>query len=157
LQKGDVLLYELPGVFERYVGPIVRTGVVGKPDAEFERQCRANIETTNAVIEAMKPGAVAADIQQICNDSFARYGYGDLHGFRSAYSIGLNYAPDWGEGHIFSVVEGEHRPLQPNMTFHVIPGLRVTGKYSLMFSDSVLITTTGAERLTHAPQELFVR
>lgn|SRR5487761_30939 len=157
MEPGDVLVYELPGVFERYVGPIVRTGVIGRPSTELEKQAAINIETTETVIAAMKPGAAGEDIQRLCNDCFIRAGYGALHAFRSAYSIGLNYAPDWGEGHIMSVVEGEQRTLQPNMTFHVIPGLRVAGRYMVMFSESIVITENGAERLTQAPQELFVR
>ena len=31
---------------------------------------------------------------------------------RAAYSIGIAFAPDWGEGHIISMNEGEYRELK---------------------------------------------
>jgi Xaa-Pro dipeptidase len=157
LEDGDMLHYELPGVFERYVGAVTRNGVVGRPTPELERAVRVNVEATQAVIDAIRPGAIASELHGLCHRTFADAGYGDLHLHRTGYSIGLNYAPDWGEGHIFSLIAGNDRPLEPNMTFHLVPGLRFAGEYSLGFSESVRVTESGCEQLTQSPRELFVR
>lgn len=68
----------------------------------------------------------------------------------------MNYPPDWGEGHIMSIWEGDQRPLRPGMTFHLVPGFRELGRYNLCTSDTVLVTETGCELITNFPRDLFV-
>jgi Xaa-Pro dipeptidase len=70
-----------------------------------------------------------------------------VHGHRVAYSIGLNFPPDWGEGQIMSLQSGEKRTLQPGMTFHVIPALFVPGVGATICTETVVVTETGVESL----------
>ena len=46
--------------------------------------------------------------------------------------------------------------LQPGMVFHCTTSLRDTAKCGTAFSETVLITETGAEVLTDVPRELVV-
>jgi Xaa-Pro dipeptidase len=91
-------------------------------------------------------------------DALRRRGLAGLRvaGLRTGYSIGVNYAPDWGEGHIMSIQEGDERPLQAGMTFHLIPTLQEWPKSVVGVSDTVLVTDTGSEVLTQFPRDLFV-
>jgi Xaa-Pro dipeptidase len=91
---------------------------------------------------------------------FAKYGLEHLHVHRTGYSLGVNYPPDWGEGHIISIYENDHRVFEPGMTFHL--GIAM---YDLSFgsagscigtSETVTVTDTGCEVLTSAPRESFV-
>ena len=71
---------------------------------------------------------------------------------RTAYSIGIAFAPDWGEGHILSMMQGEERLLEAGMTFHllaghvVLPGLGRVKRSCC--SDTILVTEDGCETLT---------
>ena len=77
---------------------------------------------------------------------------------RTAYSIGIGFAPDWGEGQIISINQGEHRPLQTGMTFHLILLVYIPGLTSVEVSKTVLVTETGCETLTaDVDRRLFVR
>ena len=77
---------------------------------------------------------------------FQKHGYGDRLGHRTGYSIGINYAPDWGEGHIMSIWDGDERPLRPGMTFHLVPGLPSTSAATRSPSATrVLVTENGCE------------
>jgi Xaa-Pro dipeptidase len=77
---------------------------------------------------------------------------------RTAYSIGIAFAPDWGEGHIISITRGEKRPFQVGMTFHLIPGVRVPGVGAINCSDTILVTENGCETLTGGVEHrLFVK
>ena len=53
----------------------------------------------------------------VCAGTIADAGLGVTMDHRTAYSIGIGFAPDWGEGQIISINQGEHRPLQTGMTF----------------------------------------
>jgi Xaa-Pro dipeptidase len=152
---GDRIWYEIPGVFERYVGCLGRTGSVGPASAEFARRAEVAVEVTSTALTMIHPGMEAADVQHLCHDIYARAGFGEEHLARSGYSIGLNYAPDWGEGQIVSFVDSDHTALQPNMTFHLMPSLR--GEYNTCFSEAIRITESGCEVMTTTPRELFVR
>ena len=71
---------------------------------------------------------------------------------RTAYSIGIGFAPDWGEGQILSMTEGEQRPLKAGMTFHLLAGhVPLQGMERVRraaCSDTILVTETGCETLT---------
>lgn len=154
LQEGDVLAYELPGVRARYCGALYRTGVVGKPSAEIQLGCDMLIELLNELLSAIVPGKPINDVHQVCLDVYKRYGFPSSR--RSAYGLGINYPPDWGEGHIISFTEKETRLLQPGMVFHVGSGLYEYPKYQLAFTESVIVTEKGCEVITDFPRELQV-
>ena len=78
---------------------------------------------SNLLIAEIRPGRTAEDVHRMSVENFARHGYRVAH--RSGYSVGVNYAPDWGEGNLFSIVEGETRAFEPGMVFHLVPGIYV--------------------------------
>ncbi|MGE0241449.1 MAG: M24 family metallopeptidase [Parvibaculaceae bacterium] len=155
LMPGDLLSYELPGVMKRYVAPLFRCGTVGPASDDMKRladACRGSLE---AAIAAIRPGATSEEIHAASRGNFERTGYGDLHGHRTAYSVGINYPPDWGEGHIMSLWPDDTRELQAGMTFHLVPGVIVPEKYLISVTETVLVTETGCEVITDFPRELF--
>jgi Xaa-Pro dipeptidase len=155
LRFGDVLAYELPGVRQRYAAPLFRCGTVGPAPADASRLAEACIASLEAVIARMKPGATSHEVHMESRHSFTRHGYGDLHGHRTGYSVGINYPPDWGEGNIMSLLEGDERELKPGMVFHIVPGVFVPRRFLINISETVLVTETGCEPLTRYPRELF--
>jgi Xaa-Pro dipeptidase len=70
----------------------------------------------------------------------AGYSHGGTQSTRSGYSVGIAFAPDWGEGHILSIQPGEQRYLEENMVFHLIPWLQVPGIAGVGISETVLVT-----------------
>jgi len=154
--KGDVLAYELPGVTKRYCAALFRIGVIGRPDDEVKRRAAASIEALESVMAAMKPGVTSDAVHQVTRGVFEKYGYSHLFGHRTGYSVGINYPPDWGEGHILSIWAGDERPLRAGMTFHLVPGLFELGKHLINITETVLVTEKGCEAVTHFPRELFV-
>jgi Xaa-Pro dipeptidase len=74
---------------------------------------------------------------------------------RTGYSIGLNYAPDWGEGHFLDLKENDPTVLESGMTFHMPMSLRADGELAVAVSESVMVTPTGCEVLTNYPRELL--
>jgi Xaa-Pro dipeptidase len=155
-QAGDVLDYELPAVMKRYCTSLFRCGTVGPAPDEVQRRAAMVREALESVIAAIKPGATSDEVHSANKRTFEKYGYGHLLGHRTGYSIGVNYPPDWGEGQIMSIWEGDQRPLRPGMTFHLVPGFMDLGHYAITISDSILVTEAGCEVLTDFPRDLFV-
>lgn len=155
-QQGDLLNYELPGVVKRYCVALFRCGTVGPPDPEISRRAAVTREALEAVIEAIKPGVTLHDVNAVNRRVFEKHGLGHLHRHRTGYSLGVNYPPDWGEGHIISIWENDHRTLEPGMTFHLGVGMFDLGHNTVETSESVCVTETGCEVLTNFPRDLFV-
>jgi hypothetical protein len=59
--------------------------------------------------------------------------------------VGINYAPDWGEGQIMSIWDGDERPLRAGMTFHLVPGIYDLGRHTIVISETVHVTDDGCE------------
>jgi Xaa-Pro dipeptidase len=155
-EPGDVLAYELPGVVKRYCAALFRCGTVGQPTTEVSQRAAMVCEALESVIDAIHPGATSHEVHSASKAAFERAGYGHLLDHRTGYSVGINYPPDWGEGEIMSIWEGDERPLKPGMTFHLVPGFLELGRYAIIVSDTVLVTETGCEVVTDFPRDLFV-
>lgn len=157
IERDDVIFFEISGCVRRYSGALMRTLVIGDPDPEILRASDVVIEALSKAIEAMEPGVPCSEIDRICRSHIVKKGYGEFFRHRTGYSIGVNFPPDWGEGHICSLKGNEHRPLEPGMVFHMPPALLGNGKWGVGFSETVLITETGHEVLTNFPRELLVK
>lgn len=153
LRNGDPLAFEIPGVVNRYVAPLFRCGTVGSASEDLKRLHAACLSSLEVLIDNTKPGIGAAELHRLHVENFARLGL--RVGHRSGYSVGVNYAPDWGEGNELSIMSGETRPLSAGMTFHFVPGVFVANVCAVVVSETVLVTETGCEVITHFPRDLF--
>jgi len=157
IEPGDIVMLELAGCLKRYHAPLMRTGFVGEPSArvrEAEKVVQAAFEK---MMDTIRPGITAAEADSAGREVIAAHPFGGEQGSRSAYSVGIGLPPDWGEGHILSMQPGETRPLQANMTFHLLPWIQVPGEGGISFSETIRVTESGAERLTNFERGLFVR
>lgn len=157
IEPGDIVMLELAGCLKRYHAPLMRTGFVGEPSKrvrEAERVVQEAFETMMAVI---RPGVTAAEADAAGREVITANPFGGTQGSRSAYSVGIGLPPDWGEGQILSMQPGETRPLQANMTFHLLPWVQVPGEGGISFSETIRVTESGCEQLTQFERGLFVR
>lgn len=155
LNKNDHCIFEIAASKNRYCGAVFRTATVGKVSTRVRRISEATTNALTAVVDAIRPGIACAEVDKVGRDVIKRAGFGKFHHHRIGYSIGLNQPPDWGEGQILSIRKGEPRLLEPNMTFHLVPGCLIPGEMGLVTSASVRVTDTGCEVLNTIPLKLF--
>jgi Xaa-Pro dipeptidase len=110
-----------------------------------------------ACLETIRPGVPAEAVDRTARRVIAGAGSGIDQGSRTGYSIGIGFAPDWGEGHILSLLEGAPRPLEPNMTFHLIPWVQVPDLAGVGLTETVRVTASGCETLTSFERRVFTR
>lgn len=151
-KKGPVII-ELAGCYERYHSPLARTLVIGEPSKEMEALAFAAVEGINRALEMVKPGVTCEEVEATWRRSIQRRGFEKES--RIGYSTGLNYPPDWGE-HTASLRPGDHTVLQPNMVFHMIPGIWLD-TYGVEISETFVVTETGCEILSEVERKLFIK
>lgn len=150
-EAGDTLTIEIAGCYKRYHVPMARTVSLGKTPDKVSEVGKVIIEGINDTLEVMKPGVTAEEVNNTWSQSIAKYGY--EKNSRVGYSIGLSYPPDWGE-HTISFREGDRTILEPNMTFHLMPGLWFED-FGVAITEAVLITENGAEQFTKFDQNIY--
>ncbi len=152
-KNGDTVILELAGCYKRYHSPLARTVVIGAPSEEVKTLSDVVLEGMNSVFEIIKPGITCQEVEEVWRKTIEKRGYKKES--RIGYSIGLNYPPDWGE-HTASIRKGDLTVLQPNMTFHMIPGIWYED-FGVEFSESFIVTEKGCELLANFPRELFIQ
>lgn len=155
---GDSVFLEAGGCLKRYHAALMRTGFIGEPGRRFRQGERAVQQAMEATIEAVRPGITAGEADHVNRSLLGEVlpSIGGQQLARSAYSIGIAFSPDWGEG-ILSFRPGDPTPLQPNMTFHLIPWIQMPGEGAIGFTETIRVTEDGCEVLTELERGFFVK
>jgi len=151
-QIGEPVIIEIAGCYERYHAPLARTVVIGSPTPEMSSLADAVLEGIETALEAVKPGVTCGEVELAWRQSIRKSGFEKQS--RIGYSTGLNYPPDWGE-HTASLRPGDTTILQPNMVFHMIPGIWMD-TYGIEISETFRVTETGVEVLADVERKLFI-
>jgi Xaa-Pro dipeptidase len=157
IQPSDVVYMEAGATHQRYNCMLSRTVIVGKPDPRWVAMCEASRDGLNAAKAKIRAGVTSAEVDFACREVIRKAGFAQYFTHRTGYSIGIGFPPDWGEGRIMSINEGDPTVLEPGMCFHLIPDLKATGEGGVVFSEAVVVTETGWEPLSSYPQEIFYR
>lgn len=152
-QSGIPVILELAGCYNRYHSPLSRTLFIGEPDPKVRYLADVVVEGLNATLDSIKPGITCEEVEAVWRKTIAKSGFEKES--RIGYSMGLNYPPDWGE-HTASLRPGDQTILQPNMTFHCIPGIWLDN-YGVELSESFRLTESGIEVFASFPRQLFVK
>lgn len=152
-KAGDPVILELAGCYRRYHSPLARTVFIGEPDPKIKFLSDVVVEGLNATLDAVKPGITCEEVESVWRKTIEKSGF--VKDSRIGYAMGLNYPPDWGE-HTASLRQGDKTILQPNMTFHLIPGIWLD-QYGVELSESFRVTESGCEVFANFPRQLFVK
>jgi Xaa-Pro dipeptidase len=146
---------EMSACHDRYHAALMRSawiGAVPAPAAEMEKVCQ---EALDAALDAIRPGAPCEAPHLACQRVIDRAGYTENFRKRTGYSIGISFAPDWGEGSILSLYTGVKTELVPGMTFHIPPALRIYGEFTVGVSETVVVSENGCRPLGAIPRPLL--
>lgn len=152
LEKGDLVHIELTPRIHGYSARIMRNVVLGPVDAERQRAMDILIALQDRQIAAMKPGAIASDVDAILRQGVIESGLRDDYDNITAYTLGL-YGDAGPRTSDFTRIfhPQAHWPLEAGMVFHVYASAG-----GAAISESVLVTETGSERLTRLPRGFIV-
>ena len=154
IEPGDVTVLETSACYNRYHAALFRTVASGKiPQLALDmyKVCQEGLE---AAIEKLRPGNTCADVHNAVQAVVDRNGYTAGYRKRTGYSMGISFAPDWGEGNILSLFRGVDVPLEPGMVFHVPITLRDYNKFTVAVSDTVMVTDKGARPYSTISRDL---
>lgn len=157
LEKGDGVFMEMSGCFDRYHAGLMRTAWVGEPP-KLARELEAVVlAALDAAIAAARPGATCAAPHIAAQKVIDAAGMTDRYRKRTGYSLGISFAPDWGEWQVASLHDTVDLPLVPGMCFHVVTALREYGAFTVGISESICVGERGARILGKTPRTIAIR
>jgi ectoine hydrolase len=148
--RNETIALELGGAYRHYTAVLARTMQLGTKPKKVADVESALLEGMEAVLDAMRPGVAAGDVEAAWRKVLARHGY--TKDSRIGYSIGIGYPPDWGE-HTISLRANEPTILEAGNTIHAMIGMWMDG-WGMAMSESVLVTETGSETLISLPRNV---
>jgi Xaa-Pro aminopeptidase len=147
-QPGDVLVSETGAPIWGYQAELERTMVIGKPTDQMRWLFDHMLASRQAALDAVVPGATAADVDRAVNTYFEQHGLTSYWRQHVGHGTGLR-------GHEEPFIDvGNPLPLKPGMVFTLEPGLYDPKVGGFRHSDSVAVTENGYEFLTDYPDDL---
>jgi len=118
----------------------------GEPAAELRNIHRVVLEARSAALEAVRPGAAAADVDKAARRVIEDAGYGEHFGHALGHGVGLEVH----ETPILSTLSRD--VLISGMFFSVEPGIYLPGKGGVRIEDVVHLSPDGPRVLGRLPR-----
>jgi len=140
---GDAALMDLSGRFDGYWFDCTNTHVIAAaPTLEQQQYARASQAACEAAMDALRPGAVAADAASAAEAAFAGFGLPMAHYAGHQIGVSVNELP--------RLVQYDQTPIEAGMVFSVEPGAyQGSGQsFGARSEKMVLVTPDGPEVLS---------
>jgi Xaa-Pro dipeptidase len=154
IEPGDVVILETAACHNRYHAALYRTVAVGRIPERARAMLDVCQEGLDAALGQLRPGRTCAQVHGAVQAVIDRHGYTAGYRKRTGYSLGISFAPDWGEGNILSLYRGVDVPLEPGMVFHVPITLREYAQFTVAVSETVVVTAGAPETLSTIGRQL---
>ncbi|MFN8592544.1 MAG: Xaa-Pro peptidase family protein [Thermomicrobiales bacterium] len=154
-RTGEATNLELNAVRHRYTTALARTVAVGEPAPGLAALAPVVVEGMNAALDRARAGVTCEEVEAAWRRVINAAGIEKAS--RIGYSIGIGYpGPSWNE-RTASFQPGDTTVLEPNMTFHMIPGIWMED-WGFEVSETFRVTADGPpEAFSNVPRQLFVR
>lgn len=150
-KKGDIVHIELLPRYRAYTVRIMRSVVVGAASDAQRSAMQTLIDLQDEQIAAMRPGAAARDIDAIVREGVVKAGLRPDYKNITGYTLGVTPLVSQHTSDLYRCfLPNSQWVLEEGMILHMY-----TSAAGLAMSETVLVTRTGGERLTHAPRKLF--
>ena len=153
---GETVFLELTGEVRRYTAPLMRTAILGQPDARIERIAAAGAAAVETILATARPGVAAAEVARAAGAVLEPVLPEVVFHHNFGYPVGIGYPGTWIEALGFFLRVDNPRPLAAGMVFHLPMSFRKFGEWGINQSHTMLITDHGAEALTTTPARLQV-
>jgi Xaa-Pro dipeptidase len=151
----DQVQFEIAAAYRHYHAALMYVILTGKVDPRHRDMFRACADALHACEETLKPGNVVGDVFEVHARILNAAGYKGHFLNACGYTMGACYPPTWMDWPM--IFAGDPQALAPNMVFflHMILLNSDTG-LSMSLGETVLITESGCEQLSHVPRALMV-
>ena len=156
LTHGDPVFLETNAAHRRYHAAYMRSAYIGPATDSYRSLHAASLAGLDAALSKIRPGVPASEVDHACRAAIEARGWADSFRLRSGYSVGIGFE-NFGEPLLFSLHRNNHAPLQAGMVLHIVPYLSDARHGGAAVSETVIVTSNGAELLAPLGRDLVER
>ena len=148
LREGDLVLIDWGAGYNGYYSDITRVFAAGDIHPELEKIAQFVKEANAAGQAAVKPGALASNVDKAVRKVIEDAGYGEFFIHRTGHGLGR-------ETHEEPYISAfDNTELIPGMTFTIEPGIYLPNRGGVRIEDDILVTEDGCRSFTGQPREV---
>ena len=151
VRPGELVVLDFGALVDGYHSDMTRTVCAGEPASPtLSRMVDVVRESQAAGVAAVRAGATCADVDRTCREVIAGAGWGDafVHGTGHGVGLLIHEAPWVGATSTDTLAAGHVVTVEPGVYLPDHGGVRI--------EDTVVVTESGCEPLTHAPKDLVL-
>lgn len=146
LSQGDMVLFDVGCVRERYCSDMTRTFFTARPTAHQQAVYDAVLRANEAAEAIVRPGVTFAEIDRAARSVIEDAGWGPFFTHRLGHQIGLvDHEPG-------DVSSSHDEPVRPGQCFSIEPGIYLPDDLGVRIEDLVIVTEDGCEILNGYPK-----
>lgn len=147
LKRGDMVLIDMGIVYKDYASDLTRTFFTKTPTSEQADLYTTVLTAHQAAVAAIKPGALADDIDRTARLFISDSGYKKKFGHATGHGIGLDVHE------LPRVAKNDKTELESGMVITVEPGIYLPGKLGVRIEDMIEVTASGHKVLNSFPKD----
>jgi Xaa-Pro aminopeptidase len=132
-------------ILKGYCSDMTRTVFLGKATSEERFTYDAVREAQLAAVQAVKPGASCAEVDEAARSVLHKAGLAKFFTHSTGHGVGLEIHE------IPRIAAAQQQILVPGMVITIEPGAYIPGRFGVRIEDMVAVTQDGAKVLTPAP------
>lgn len=147
LEPGQMVKIDCGVKLDGYCSDMTRTLILGEPDERYKQVYGAVFDAQRAAVAAAKPRLKAGELDAVAREIIKERGFGEHFSHGLGHGVGL-------EVHELPKVGARSdETLKAGMVITIEPGVYIEGWGGVRIEDTVVLTRSGCEVLTHAPKQ----
>ncbi len=154
IEPGDLLIFEItPARLNRnYSAQLCRTISLGEASSQAKQHYQIIEEALETALRLVKPGTLVSEVSGAQDEVISRYGFAEY--CRPPYMRARGHG--FGAGRV-NLSSKNHQPLEAGMAMVIHPNQYFPSVGYLALGDMVIVTDTGAERLSRLRPQIYER
>ena len=149
IRKNELVVIDFGASVDGYCCDMTRTFATGRLSTRQKLIYETVRRAQQLALEAAKQGMACAALDRVARDHIAGVGYGDAFGHSLGHGVGL-------EAHESPLLaQKSEDTLVAGMVVTIEPGIYI-GRSGVRIEDTVLVTKSGASRMTEHPRDMIV-
>jgi Xaa-Pro aminopeptidase len=159
MQRGEMVLVDLSGVFKRYHINIARTFSIGEPSPEVRHLTDRAARSMEVIRSILRPNLPVREFNSTVVDYLRQEGLWDRRGWVGGYEMGIAFPPDWVGNFVFDPLSDVNadRLFEPGTAVNYENQFFMPAHQGQYFTiESFLFEQEEAHMLSDQPFELMV-
>ncbi|MEE8354953.1 MAG: Xaa-Pro peptidase family protein [Candidatus Bathyarchaeia archaeon] len=142
IRRGDFVTIDMGATYRRYCSDITRTFIVGSPSEKQRTIYETVLEAKESALPEIRASSKGIDVDRIARNIITKAGYGEdfIHGLGHGVGLEVHEPPSLSKRSSDTLTVGNVVSNEPGIYKKGFGGVRI--------EDTVLVTSSGPERLT---------